>query len=139
MIYTSFKDLCTEIELVEASIRQYERNKEALQQMSNIGGPSKVKGIDYSQPSVIESSPMDFGTYLEHLQKIESHLLLHRERLKRLKREKITRERKLSSMEGLAYRVAYLREIQGKSLKQISEELDYSYDYIREVSANTHI
>ena len=139
MIYTSFKDLCIEIEIVEASVRQYERNKEALQQQANMGGPSKVKGIDYSQPAVVESSPLDYATYLQQLQKIESHLVLHRDRLKRLNREKKTRERKLESMEGLHYRVAYLREIKGKTLKEISEELDYSYDYIRQVSASSHI
>ena len=138
MIYTSFKDLCTEIELVEASIRQYERSKEALQQMANTGGPSKVKGIDYSQPAVVESSPLDYATYLQHLQKIESHLLLHRERLKILEEDREERLRKLKSLKGLVYQVAYLREIKSMSLQEIADSMGYSYQYIKEVSSKTY-
>ncbi|WP_050613317.1 hypothetical protein [Bacillus testis] len=43
-------------------------------------------------------------------------------------------EGQLKKYKGLEYKVFYGRYIEGKSLKDIAEELNYNYDYIREVA-----
>ena len=42
---------------------------------------------------------------------------------------------KIKKLEGIDYKVVYLRDIEGKSLVEIADELGYSYDYIKEISA----
>lgn len=40
----------------------------------------------------------------------------------------------LASLKGVEHKVAYKRYVEGKSLKEIAKELDYSRQYIKEVS-----
>lgn len=46
-------------------------------------------------------------------------------------RDKI--EKLMNQYEKLPRKIAYMRFVQGKSLKEIADELSYSYDYVREI------
>jgi hypothetical protein len=44
-------------------------------------------------------------------------------------------EQRLSEFEGLEYRVAYMRDIQGMTLAEIAVELGYSYHWVAKLSS----
>lgn len=44
---------------------------------------------------------------------------------------------RLSKLNGLEYKIAYMRFIEDKNYKEIASELEYSYDHIRRVASKT--
>lgn len=52
---------------------------------------------------------------------------------KKLIRQKI--EANIRDFQGIEYKVAYMRDVEGKPLFKIADELGYSYDWIRKVSS----
>ena len=44
---------------------------------------------------------------------------------------------RLKKLEGLEYKIEYKKNIEGKSLKEIAEELNYNYCYVRRVYSKT--
>lgn len=57
------------------------------------------------------------------------------ERIEDKKRLRYIIEDKLNDFEGLEYKVAYLRIVENRKLDDIAEELGYSVDWIKKVSA----
>lgn len=55
--------------------------------------------------------------------------------LKSLCNTKLSVKNKLKGLQGIDYQVAYLKEVEGYNLIQISSKLNKSYDYIREISS----
>lgn len=131
----SYRDLCEEIEIWEERLKAYEVQKEAVKKLAKLDGPQPITGIDYSQPNVQNTSQIDFFTAIETINKINNHIHLHQETIKRLNESKAKIEKHINNLEGLDKKVAYMRDIQGKSLVEIADELGYSYDWIKEVSA----
>lgn len=134
-IIKSYKDLCNEIEAWKYRVEAYKAEIKALKKMAKIYGPGEVRGVDYSQPSVQESGQLAFEEYLIRLQKLESHIYLHEEAIKKMIESKENIEKCIEKLEGLDKKVVYMRDLENKSLVDISNELGYSYDYIKEISA----
>jgi len=65
---------------------------------------------------------------------IDSMILLEEERLKNTVRTIQKIDETLQQLEGLHYKVAYMREVEKKSLQEIADELNYEYSYIRKIS-----
>lgn len=138
----SYKDLCTEIEIWKERVKAYEAEIKALKKLAKAYGPSEVKGIDYTQPRVQNTNQIGFEEFLERLHKLENHIYIHEEAISNMIKAKLKIEEHLKKLEGLDQKVVYMRDIEGKALIDIAEELGYSYDYIREISSRnkkTHI
>lgn len=131
----SYKDLCEEIEIWKERVKAYEAEIEALKKLAKIYGPGEVKGLDYSQPKGEGVNQIGFEEFLERLQKLESHIYIHLEAIENMEKHKKNIEERIKKLNGIDYKVVYMRDIEGKSLVEIAEELGYSYDYIKEVSA----
>jgi hypothetical protein len=56
-----------------------------------------------------------------------------KDRLEQLEESKKKIDLWMNDLKGLDYKVAKMKYVDGKNLKQISAELGYSYIYIREV------
>lgn len=138
--YKPYWELCEDIDIWTYRYESYKAQYSAIKKMGRLDGPKDVVGIDYSQPKVTSSgNQMDILESLEILRKLESHLYLHSEAIEKMREEKENMERKLKDFVGLEYRIIYMRDIEGKKLKDISKELNYSYDYVREISSrNPH-
>ena len=134
----SYRDLCEEIEIWEERLKAYEVQKEAIKKLAKLDGPQPITGIDYSQPNVQNTSQIDFFTAIETINKINNHIYLHQETIKRLNDSKEKIEKHINNLEGLDKKVAYMRELEGKSLKEIADELGYTYQYIRRISMNSN-
>lgn len=138
--FKPYWELCEDIEIWTYRYESYMAQYKALKKMAKLDGPQEIGSIDYSQPRVSGGGgQIDLAEALERLGRIESHLFLHSEAITRMQEEKENMEKKLKDLVGLEYRVMYMRDMEGKKLKDIAIELNYSYDYIREISSrNPH-
>lgn len=131
----SYRDLCEEIEIWEERMKAYEVQKEAVKKLAKLDGPQPITGIDYSQPNVQNTSQIDFFTAIEIISKIDNHIYIHQDTIERLTKIKEQIKQNIESMDGLDKKVVYKRDIEGKRLYEIADELGYSYRYIKLISA----
>lgn len=134
-IIKSYKDLCNEIEAWKWRVEAYKAEIKALKKMAKIYGPSKMSGIDYTQPAVQGSGQLAFEDYLIRLRKIENHIYIHEEAIEGMIKSRDKIKEKMEEWDELEKKVIYMRDVEKKSLVDISKELDYSYQYIKEISA----
>lgn len=138
----SYKDLCREIEIWKTRVEAYKAEIKALKKLAKVYGPGDVKGIDYSQPKVQNTNQIGFEEFIIRLQKLENHIYIHEEAIGNMIKAKEKIEEHLENLEGIDQKVVYMRDIEGKKLMDIAEQLGYSYDYIKEISARnkkTHL
>jgi pyridoxine 5'-phosphate synthase PdxJ len=140
-IIESYKDLCNEIKAFEARIKAYIARKNMLLKILQTG-PKDIKAINYQKEHVqspgqldMEESLPNIAEMISELNKIEHHLELHTETLEKMYEAQKEMQESIERLEGLQKKVIYMRDIEGKKLIDIAQELDYSYDYIREISA----
>lgn len=134
-IIKSYKDLCSEIKAWQYRIEAYQAEIKALKRLAKVHGPGEVRGIDYSQPAVQNSGQIGFEEYIIRLQKLESHIYLHEETIKKMIESKEKIEKCIEEIEGIDKKVVYKRDIEGKTLRDIADELGYSEIYIKKISA----
>lgn len=131
---TSYHDLCKEIELLELRAEEMEcQSKRIQQKMHNCPSVRLVASYE-GMPSVgmaviqMEKLYNDLQPILEELEDIYDILELKVTYKSRM-------ESTMSQFEGIEYIVAVKRDIERKPLYQIAKEMDYSYDWIRRISA----
>lgn len=133
-VMKSYHDLCKEIEVIEIHCDQLEREVTRIFKLMY----TPPKGYSTSNMDGMPRTGRDDTTFDRlYLQMIhaESELNAMREILtdKRLAKRRI--EERINEFEGLEYKVAYKRDIEGKSLEMIAHELGYSYDHIARISS----
>ncbi len=116
--YRYYLDLISEIDILEFQIESAIHERESWH--FSTGKLGKRYNLDVS------TKKMD-----ELAERIE--WLTERIEHKKGIRDKI--EEKLNSFKGLEYKVAYMRIVEGKKIEKIAEELNYSEDWIKKVSA----
>jgi predicted nucleic acid-binding Zn-ribbon protein len=140
MTIKSYKDLCNEIEIWKERLKTYKTQIEAIRKLARLDGPQDIRAIDYTKPIGGTSvSQIGFEEALEMLAKIQGHIFLHQRTIKEMEKSKKKIEDSIEKLEGLDKRVAYLRDIEGLALVEISNKLGYSYQYIKEISAKNKI
>jgi DNA-directed RNA polymerase specialized sigma subunit len=120
-IFVHYNDLCLEIEILHEQIELTEK---------------EVK-FWYSAGSIPLGSYGAFkygaNTALNQSEKKIKYLNRLKERLELLEEAKKKIDAAMNQFEGLDYKVAKMRYLDGMTLKQIASELGFSYAYIREV------
>lgn len=134
-IIKSYQELCDEIEIWKSRVKAYEAEVRALKQLANIYGPSDISALDYSKDRVQGGTHLGFETYLIRLFEIEAKMEVHEKAIEEMRVSKESIERKLDEMSGVDHQVVYLRDIKGYKLQEIADELHFSIDYIKKVSA----
>jgi len=121
-------------------LEAYTEVKKDLISIINIS-PQKVRGIDYSIPTVQSSNVISMETYImqygEQLKRVDKQIEVIINKIDKLEKYIAKIERRLKKLTGLEYKVAYLKEVEGLTLKEIAEELNYSYQHIRRVYAKS--
>ncbi len=131
----SYKELCKELDIWKERLETYKIQLEAIKKAGKLYGPGEIKGIDYTQPYVDGTSQISFEAALKQMQKIENHIMLHQDTIKKLEKSKKKIENNIKELEGIEKKVVYMRDIEGKKLADIAEELGYSEIYIKKISA----
>lgn len=113
-----YHDLCGEIDCLYLRIHQLEIERKYYWKM----GTRAFK------------APMPFDRALEYIYEIDAALNPLYKILEDKEYVKSRLERKISELEGVDYKVAIM-QIQGKSLVEIADELGYSLDWMKRISA----
>lgn len=134
-----YMDLCREIEIYEMRLESLIAQKNAI--LDGWLKPiSDISGIDYSKPRIQENHcKLDMVEQLPHIEALEKDIEKYQLLLQRVKMCKLAIEDRISIMEGIEYKIAYMRIIDGKNLKIIAKELNYSYGYIRQLAKKVSI
>lgn len=123
-----YNDLCLEIEVLKEQIKLTGSELEywfGIKFDDSYGDGIPLGAIGVNKFGVVAA--------LDQTERKVKSLNKLRDRLEKLEQSKEKIESLLKNVKGLEYKIARLRYVEGKSLKEISEELGYSYDYIREV------
>lgn len=131
-----YHDLCLEIEAYEYRCEQLEREITQIFNLMNRGPKTKLVATWSDMPTA-GSDETPFDRLYERFITVEQRLNAERDILTDKKMVLRDIEDKMSQFETLDYKVAYMRDIEGKDLLSISVKLNYSYDWIRKVSART--
>lgn len=134
-----YLDLCFDIELIKSELRMLRRQKEEIENKicGLLGWPAFYKPtryhelkIDskYKQPSSLEALWLRY-------EELEKQIREKERELKALEYRKKNIDKIIGQMDSLKHKVAVLREMQGKSLAEIADELGYSEGYIKNLSA----
>jgi len=114
-----YHDLCREIEILEIRIKDLEAEYK----------------LWYKKGCHGHMAPLDIS--LKRMEEICDQVEMYSRILeeKEMARDRIVEHMK--RFEGLESKIAYMREVEGKSLLEISLELGYSYSWIRKLGART--
>jgi len=132
----SYKDLCTEIEILE--IRQDSLLAELRiirRRIHNANAPRTKLVANYSGMPGGGSDGTHYTQAIAELQRIEAAIEDVSDILSLKHEAKRRMEERMSQFDKLEYRVAYLRDVERKSIAAISIELGYSYDWIAKISS----
>lgn len=130
----SYHDLCTEIEVLELRLEGLIAEMNHLSRQMHSSPRTKLVASYSGMPGAgMDASPLDkqfkaLCTVNERIDDVKDIISLKVEYKQRM-------EARMSEYEGLEYKVAFMRDIECKPLKQIHEELEMSYEYIRRISA----
>jgi hypothetical protein len=129
----AYKPLIEEIEILEMRIDGLREERELLVKKME-KGPGEVGSISYDGMPKGNAEYKDLARYIEELKRIDSHLELD-EGILSIKKATLRKiKKKVENFVGIEHKIA-IRQLQGKSLKDIAEELGYSYDWLRKVNA----
>ncbi|BES66070.1 hypothetical protein SANA_25090 [Gottschalkiaceae bacterium SANA] len=126
-----YQDLCKEIEIYEMRLESLIAQHDAIVD-GWLKPISDISGIDYSAPRVQENHcQLDMEEQLPHIKALEKDIDKYKLLLEKVRECQKNIEDRISSMQGIEYKITYLCVIEGMSLKKVAEQLSYSYGYIR--------
>jgi hypothetical protein len=129
-----YQDLCREIEIYEMRLESLIAQKDAIVD-GWLKPISDISGIDYAAPRVQENHcKLDLAEQLPQIGALEKDIEKYQLLLAKVKECQKVIEDRIEKMDGIEYRIAYMKVIEGKNLKKIASELNYSYSYIRQAS-----
>ncbi len=141
----SYNDLLKLIEINESILNNCRHSiKLICRYQINQGAPAGYpEGTSYVDADCIhggrkETHLDDWKRLIEEVSRLESMVFLQEEILRGLYKTKESIDEKLKGLDGLGYKIAYLKFAEGLNLQQIASKLGYSYQYIREVHAKTY-
>lgn len=114
-LISTYQDLLSEIEIYENRLDDLHREDYALRR--------------------IEYNHIELSLYVDRKHKLNNEAAIIQSILDDKRETQRQILQKLRQLEGLEYKIAYKRFVEGKSLNQIAEELGYSHDYMKEVSS----
>jgi len=134
----SYLDLCLEIELLKSEIRIMRAQKRKIEtQINKYGSPDLYKSPQYHEEKIDikYKQPPSLETLWNRYEEIDREIKQKEKELKALERRKKNIDKIINQMDSVKHKVAVLREMQGKSLAEIADELGYSESHIKRLSA----
>lgn len=130
MIMKNHADLLHEIEIIKEQIEQLEISaKHWMGDNLDNGGILILVGEGASKYGLSVAS--------QNVDRIHKKINALQTMLEGFEMIRVKNEKRINRLQGLGYKIAKLRFIEGMSYKEIAEELGYSYGYIKNVAAET--
>jgi len=133
-VIESCKELKEDIELIKMRLRGLGEERKLL--VKNLEkGPSDVSSIAYDGMPKGSPEHRDIIYWISTLSRCEHNIFLEIETLKI--KENTLKEiyNKINGFNDLEKKVIFLKEVEGKNLKEIAAEIGYSYDWVRKINA----
>lgn len=135
----SYLDLCYDIEMIKAEIRVLKKQRREIEfQISKLSGaPASYPSVRYQEIKVDRkySAPTKLEALWLRLEEIGAEIEMKEKDLKALEYRKKNIDEIIEKMDRPKNRVAILREIKGRTLAEIADELGYSESHIKRLSA----
>lgn len=131
----SYKDLTTEIEISKIRLEGIREQKDQLLKLMYASAPDELKAMAYSDMPKGGRNDMSLDRIVENLNKIDSMIFIEESILSNMEDTEKKIGDKMKEFSGLNYKVAYMREVQKRSVQEIADELGYSFGYIQNLSA----
>jgi len=119
--YRYYMDLTNEISILGFQIEQSLKEREDWYFTGRLGSKYRI------------------DTVAEKLDKLAERIEWLTERYDSKQTIKKNIEEQLKELNGIEYKVAYMRIVESKRLEEIAEELNYSVDWIKKVSAKVTV
>ncbi len=134
-VIESCKELKEDIELIKMRLRGLDEERMLL--VKNLEkGPSEVSSITYDGMPKGSPEHRDIIYWIDALRRCENNMYLEIDTLKI--KENTLKEiyAKINGFNNLEKKIIFLKEVEGKSLKEIATEIGYSYVHVRRIHAN---
>lgn len=130
-----YEGLCREIENYEMRLESLIAQKEGIMKgwLKPLGD---IKGTDCTRTRVQGGRQrLDMEEELFRLGETEKSIEKYQVLLEKLHGSLGRMKEQIDEMKGLEYKISFMKRVEGKNLLVISEELNYSYGYIRKLSS----
>ena len=124
MIMKNYADLCRKIDIIGVQLEMLQNDLDYWFGKGKV--PFQSRGAKYGIGVAAENT----DRVLQRIHELEKQLEFYTE----LKNDMDTC---LNRLTGLEYKIAYMRFVEGKTYKEIADELGYSYGYIRNLATRT--
>lgn len=129
MIMKNHADLLREIDVIKGQIEQYEMS------ITFWNGNGDTDFILIGEGA----SKFGLSTASLNVDRINRKINALQTMLDAFEMIREANEKRLNQLEGLPYKIARMRYIEGKDYRVIAAELNYSYDHIRRVASKSHV
>jgi DNA-directed RNA polymerase specialized sigma subunit len=127
-------DIQKQIEVHNMCKKMYETEKEYLLKKL-FRGPSGYKPIDYSGMPHGNSDNTSLDRQIDDIQKLQHMIELEEWAIEALERQAKEMKEKIRELKGIDAQVKYMRDFEGRTLQDIADDLGYSIDRIKQISA----
>ncbi len=134
IIMDSYKDLCKQISILEETRATLENEMYVLNKLLTNTVPKNIKAMSYNDMPVGSKDFTSYDRIMCRLKVAEEKLISVKELHLELLESKDKIKDDISQLEGIHYKVAYLKYIKNKKLKEIAEMLNKDEGSIRNIS-----
>ncbi|KPU42174.1 hypothetical protein OXPF_39530 [Oxobacter pfennigii] len=131
----NYKDILTQIKIHQLIIENAKIEQKYYLKQFHSSGPGDISSITIDGMPKSNFVSLPFDKIIENLNRLDNMLFIEEGILNQLHRTKEELDMRISSLEGIHFKVAWMKIIENKSLQQIADELGYSLDWIKRISA----
>ena len=131
----SYSDLTTEIEIIILRLDSLQNERKHLVKLMWSSKPKNISAMGFDERVISGRNDMTLDRISENINRIDSMIFIEENILEGLQTSEKLISEKLKKFKGLEFKVAYMKIIEKKSLEDIATELNYNYNYIKNISA----
>ncbi|WP_373232117.1 hypothetical protein [Cohnella sp.] len=129
MIMSEYKDTIIELDILQDLRADLVRQ---LEQQHRIVWTGMAPSAPMPAHVPLDKALSKYDNVVERLRAIESEIGMKRKLIQGI-------DEKLSKLNGLNHTIGYKRLVEGKSLKEIADEIGYSYSHVRNVMSGAKV
>lgn len=135
-IFSSYRDLCIQIEIHQERLRSINDEMKYYENMLTVNsGPKDYKGIKINGTTKTKYVSLPLDRIIDILSDLDVQRNIEKRHIKSLKSRRDKISKKLKQLKGLDFQVCYLRDVESMTLQGIADTLIFSLSYIEKISA----
>ena len=131
----SYKNLCVTIDINKNLIENYQDQQRYYRKLLEARKPKDIKAQQYDDMPKGSQNALGMKEILDIIEELDNHIYILEQALEKAEEGRIETEEGLNKLEGLEAEVYKMHVLEGMSLKEVANRLEYAYDYIRTISS----